>query len=356
MRNLSIIALVVLALTACSEASKVKNDAEKAMVQLFKEMAKVPESVRVEEIELKYSNDSLCIFNANFTAKNGFGNEVTTKYEYIYLVSNGRAYEVYEKVGHDNVFVSLEDFDREKKGKIYEELSYDDAIRYLASAKMIVSGRVVGDKERNEVNIPLTLNTGLWQKCQFTNSFNEKTDDSFIFLTEKGTFSNSATTASDLTALLFVTDEHITLRLIEYNSSVVKDDDTYLLVAKDSNNNVHYFKLQNNYSGNMVFDRYTGGGEFAFRTLLEKEGVVICAMEEINRYGAPSKYYFKLHLDGYNEAIKRLYIGVEYHRVDAGDTFTRIAMKYNITTKQLQILNPNVDPRKMQIGQMIRVK
>lgn len=293
----------VFALASCGNASKVKSDAEKAMVQLFKEVAKVPESVKVDEIEVMFSDDSLCILNANFTAENGLGHEATSKYEYVYLISKGQAYEAYDEVGEDNVYITPENFDREKKGKIYEELPYDQAIRHLASVKMIVSGRAVGDKEGNDVEIPMTLKTGLWEKRQFSNSFNEKTDESFLLLTTKGVFSNSATTGSDMTALLFVTKNSITLRLVEYNTSLVKDDESYTFRVKDSEEVVHYFRLYNDYDGDMTFSSYSGEGEDGFRELLEKGGVVICMIEENSRYGTPSKYYFQLHLDGYNEAI-----------------------------------------------------
>jgi hypothetical protein len=303
MKKLTFILLIALAIASCGKASKVKSDAETAMVQLFKEVAKVPESVKVDEIEVKFSDDSLCILNANFTAKNGIGHEATSKYEYVYLVSKGQAYEAYDEVGSDNVYINPEDFDREKKGKKYEELPYEQAIRHLASVKMIVSGRAVGDKEGKDVEIPMTLKTGLWEKRQFSNSFNEKTDDSFLLLTTKGAFSNSATTGSDMTALLFVTKNSISLRLVEYSSSLVKDDESYTFRVKDSEEVVHYFRLYNDYDGDMTFSSYSGEGEDGFREILEKGGVVTCMIEENNRYGTPSKYYFKLHLDGYNEAI-----------------------------------------------------
>jgi hypothetical protein len=295
--------LVVLTAVSCGKASKVQSAAEERIVQLFKEVAKVPESVKVDNIKTMFSDDSLCILNANFTAKNGFGNESTTKYEYVYLVSKGVAYETYESVGDDNVYIKPEDYDREKKGKIYEHLPYEQAIRHLASIKVITSGRAVGDKDNEDVDIPMSLSTGLWEKRQFTDSFNDKTQNSFLLLTGKGAFSNSATTGSEMTALLFVTKKSISLMLVEYSSSLVKDDDSYILRVKDADEVVHYFRLYNDYDGDMTFSSYSGEGEDGFRKLLEKGGIVTCMAEESNSYGTPSKYYFKLHLDGYNEAI-----------------------------------------------------
>lgn len=303
MKRFSFLLLIVLSLSSCSRASKVAAEAEKAMTQLFKEIAKVPESVKVDEIETMFCDDSLCILNANFTAKNGLGNESTSKHEYIYLVSQGQAYEAYGEIGDDDVYIKPEDFDREKKGKIYESLPYEQAIRHLASVKVITSGRAVGDKERNDVDIPMTLNTGLWEKRQYTNSFNEKTDDSYLLLTTKGAFSNSATNGSEMTAILFVSENNISLRLVEYSSSLVKDDESYSLKVKTADEVVHSFWLYNDYDGDMNFSSYFGEGESGFRKLLEQGGVLTCMIEEQTRYGTPSKYYFKLRVNGYTEAI-----------------------------------------------------
>ena len=44
------------------------------------------------------------------------------------------------------------------------------------------------------------------------------------------------------------------------------------------------------------------------------------------------------------------------HKVEEGETFSSIAKKYETTSKKIEELNPDVEPTKIQIGQMIRVK
>jgi hypothetical protein len=44
------------------------------------------------------------------------------------------------------------------------------------------------------------------------------------------------------------------------------------------------------------------------------------------------------------------------HTIRKGETFWAIAPKYGTTWQELQKLNPGVDPRKLQIGQEVRVK
>lgn len=304
MKKIFFLFMMMLAIASCSKTAKIKDAAETAMPQLFKEVARVPESVVVDNIEVKYVDDSLCILNANFTAKNGLGQESTTKYEYIYLVSMDQAYETYEEEGIGDVYLSPEEFEKEKHGKIYESLSYEEALRYLSSIKVMQAGRAVGDKERNEVNIPMVLETGLWEKKQYTDAFQEETDDSYLLLQTNGAFTNSATSGSELTALLFVDEDNIFLRLAEYGSILVTDDGSYSLMAKGDDGVVHYYRLYNDYNGNMSFAIFFGEGEDSFRELLEKGGIINCVVKEITEYGTPSQYYFKFNVTGYNEAIK----------------------------------------------------
>ena len=44
------------------------------------------------------------------------------------------------------------------------------------------------------------------------------------------------------------------------------------------------------------------------------------------------------------------------HVIAEGESFSTLAKQYNTTTDRIQKLNPDVDPRKIQIGQKIRVK
>ncbi|MBZ4687842.1 MAG: hypothetical protein PWQ96_1833 [Clostridia bacterium] len=46
---------------------------------------------------------------------------------------------------------------------------------------------------------------------------------------------------------------------------------------------------------------------------------------------------------------------MKYHVVQKGDTFFKLAKKYNTTVEAIQKLNPGVDPKNLQIGQKIRI-
>lgn len=48
--------------------------------------------------------------------------------------------------------------------------------------------------------------------------------------------------------------------------------------------------------------------------------------------------------------------GAEYYKIQAGDTLAVVAEQYDTTVEQLLVLNPDVDPVALNIGQRIRVK
>ena len=48
--------------------------------------------------------------------------------------------------------------------------------------------------------------------------------------------------------------------------------------------------------------------------------------------------------------------GAEFYKIKAGDTLAVVAEQYGTTVEQLMVLNPDVDPVALTIGQRIRVK
>jgi LysM repeat protein len=46
----------------------------------------------------------------------------------------------------------------------------------------------------------------------------------------------------------------------------------------------------------------------------------------------------------------------EYYEIQSGDTLALVAERYGTTVEQLLVLNPDVDPVALTIGQRIRVK
>ena len=309
---LSIILLLMMALSeiSCSEstsksASKsasFERTARKQMETTFSEIANDPSSVSLSHIKTVYSNDSLCIVHCNFSAKNVFGTLVTNKYEYIYIHSNGKNYESYmEIVDNDAVYVSPEKYEKEKKGTIYEKLHYDEGIRYLATIYVNVKGKEVGAKEREDFFIPVPMGTGSWMLKCFLDEFGEQTSHKYLFLLGSGLFSNSYTTNSNLTAGLFIDDGNFSFKLVEYDSYVVKTNESYIYRIKDSIGDVYEMRLRNdNTSGQMSSNDYDD--YLTMKNILAKGGIITVSVKEINAFFTPDTYLFKMNVTGYNNA------------------------------------------------------
>lgn len=309
MRNLNtyLIFIAVISMTACShhqsESVKTPSEAKTSMEALVKELARDPESVKIENVNSIYENDSLTLLRFDLTAKNGFGVESTGKMEYIYLIQNGKKYEAIHELSDDSVYIDKPTWEKVRKGGIYEQLDYESALRYLAAVFINSYGRVVGDKSREqEVKILVPTGTGAWELKRYSDSFGDETSDKYLVLLGEGVFSNIATTDSNLKVVFFIDKEFFSLRLFEYGSSPVKDDDSvYVTHIKDSEGNVHDFQLYNaGQSGQIgTVDKKS------YDEIVEilKKGGEISVLMNYNYYGQ-SDYRFKLNVDGFDKAIK----------------------------------------------------
>lgn len=307
MRHLTslMVILAVLILTACSQSQKTSSEARTSMEALVKELAKNPESVKIDNVNAVYQNDSLSVLHFDFTAKNGLGMESTDKMEYIYLIQGDKKYEAIHELSADSVYVDNPTWEKNRKGNIYENLEYDAALRYLAAIFINGNGRVVGDKAReNEVKIEVPTGTGAWELKRYSDSFGEETDDKYLVLMGDGVFSNSATTNSNLKVVFFIDGNGFSFRLFEYGSSPVKDDDaTYVTRIKDSEGNVHDFRLWNSGQSGQIGSFYNRTEDYQKIVDILKKGGDIIVLMNYSKYGQ-SDYRFKLNVDGFEKAMK----------------------------------------------------
>lgn len=275
------------------------------MEALVKELAKNPESVKIENVNAIYQNDSLSILHFDFTAKNGLGMESTDKMEYIFLIQGGKKYEAIHELAADSIYLDNPTWEKNRKGNIYENLDYDAALRYLAAIYVNGNGRVVGDKAREqEVKIAVPTGTGAWELKRYSDSFGDETNDKYLVLMGDGVFSNSATSNSDLKVVFFIDEDSFSFRLFEYGSSPVKDDDAaYVTRIKDSEGNVHDFRLYNAGQSGQI-GAYGKDSYDEIVDILNKGGEITVLMS-YNNY-SQSDYRFKLNVDGFNKAINHV--------------------------------------------------
>lgn len=293
------LALSVLFLSSCSnKAKELQEEAKKAMPQLFNDIAKDPSSVKIANSNTVFSNDSLCIIHFNLTAKNGLGIENSTRMEYIYMQAGENKYEAYQALEADSVYQDTKTFEKKKVGTIYEKLQYEDALYYRAAIAANNTGRVVGDRAGDEeVEINMPTGTGFWQLGSYVDEFGDETPNKYLRLGGKGVFSNSATTGSRMTAFLVVDRKDVSFRFIEYDSYIVKNDETCKMKIKDSEGDVHEVEFYNSRDGQMsTYYDYT------IKEILKKGGKITISAEMGNY--SRSKYLFKMDVSGYEKAYE----------------------------------------------------
>lgn len=295
-------------ISSCSQKAKLENEAKKQMEATFKEIAKDPSSVKLSNDEIVYSDDSLCIIHVDFAAKNGLGTEVKQRTEYIFIHSNGKNYEAYQEIPNDNegVYVSEEKYEKAKKGKIYQSLDYNSGMRYLAAIYVNGDGREAGNSESEAFSIPVPTGTGSWDLKSYQDEFGEEGAGKYLVLMGNGVFSNSATTDSKLTALLFIdNDFDFSFKLVEYNSSIVKSDDSYDFRIKDSQGDVHSMTLYNSDESGQMHS-WSSEDKETLKSILKKGGVITVSVRERDAYSTPDTYLFRLNVSGFDKASSYL--------------------------------------------------
>lgn len=301
--------LLILAwlIVACNGTSKIVKDATQQCNNLMTELAKDPSSVKLSNFRTVYQTDSICILHFVFTAKNGLGVERSEDAEYIYYVGIDNVFESYNDLSqNDSIYINESTANQIKKNTFYENLDYANVLKHRVISHLNNHGRVVGDSNQ-EVNIAPILKTGNWELSSYENEFGESSDKKYLVLMGTGVFSNSATTNSDLTAILFVDSANVSMRLVEYNSSVVKDEMSFDLKVKQENGKISTFSLYNSSSGNIQFTNsdYFGKRYDDIINILNEEGKILCSGVMSNSYSA-SSYQFSFDLNGYKEAVKYL--------------------------------------------------
>lgn len=84
---------------------------------------------------------------------------------------------------------------------------------------------------------------GIWQRRYYVDEFKEPTDEMYVTASIMGTFSNSATTDSELRVIFIVDTNHFAIQLREYDEYIVKNSyshsQAYEIRVKDNNDEIH---------------------------------------------------------------------------------------------------------------------
>jgi hypothetical protein len=157
---------------------------------------------------------------------------------------------------------------------------------------------IVGSSDKSENGL------GNWEIAHYVDEFQEETDEKYIKQSALGTFSNSATTNSDLVAHILVDKNDIRLRLQEYGRRYAKDDESIRFRVKSGDSLVTEFSMWVNRDGYVEFLSYDKKMQDSLKNILLLGGEIKFS-GVIDHYGK-STYHFTFNADKFHNALKEL--------------------------------------------------
>ena len=212
-----------------------------------------------------------------------------------------------KKVYQDMLVKGMKDASVPLSFKLYNEQGIDISDIMFASradkekeiSDMIFGmENVVGRSDKSENGL------GDWEISNYVDEFQEKTDEKYIKQTVLGTFSNSATTNSDLLAHILIDKDNIRLRLQEYGSNYAKDDESIRFRIKSGDSLVTELRMWVNRDGYVEFLSYDKKMQDSLKNILLRGGEVKFS-GVIDHYGK-STYHFTFNADKFQNALKEL--------------------------------------------------
>lgn len=149
---------------------------------------------------------------------------------------------------------------------------------------------------------------GKWYIKNYVDEFKEETDEKYIAQISFGSFSNSATTNSNLTAVLVIDTDDFRIKLEEYGSLIVKNEGSMNLSVKDKDGEVTAFEMYNDSDGYLNF-KYSNNKSTDYERMIQillKGGTAkfYCVS---NRYSSKSTYNFNVHCECLQNALNELH-------------------------------------------------
>lgn len=254
------------------------------------------------ETETKYKNDSLCIIETIYDIKIEDADKRKDTTEYVYLLHSNVAYEAIRSKDFDDIeFFSKKEFDKRKIGEIFETLSYDDAMYYLAATLINEHGRKV-DNHDKDVNI--TTLFGNWKLYHFEDEFGDKTPPRYIGVKGKGIVEIDANKNMDMTVYLFIRNGEVFFKFyVEDMHFECADNSPLIINIKDSDGETYKYDFVIQENGEIVLNANNEKRQSIEQliSIIGKEGIMSGTAQ---RYS--TQYKFKIDLSGYREVFKRL--------------------------------------------------
>lgn len=302
MKRVIIYLLVVFTLSACTNKdrllSKAKKDAKEMVEKKAMEPANFNKDISLDEITPIYSSDSLCILYLSVKFKNLLGVDVTQRVEFVHFGDCWFVHAPDEDKKETTIFLPEELYEKEKKGKIYENSQYDDALYYRAALYMNKQN------EEGELDIPIT--TGLWELGEYMDEYNKQTGHKYLLLSSSNGVEKGSD--SDVKAELIVDNNEIYFnflkKVLSSYSPVTSYGDIKISIEHSSGEKYGPWTFLVAKKG-VVLPKNKKEQTEALRQLLKKEGKMTL-MVRVDNFLIKSSFKFLMNVKGYNEAINYL--------------------------------------------------
>ncbi len=173
------------------------------------------------------------------------------------------------------------------------QLSYLSKLQGEIQPKIQEELAAIEKHRRDSVRLANIDNLGVWEIGYYVDDFGEKTKKAYVSTELLGTFSNSATTNSNLRVRFLIDNQSIRIQLYEYaRNHPIKGEGTVIFKARDTNNKEYTIRAWNSDSGDTSVNDGTGNIG-ALRQLLLEGG----ALKFIATAGSYSTSEYKFTLE-----------------------------------------------------------
>lgn len=290
---------VLFVLSSCTKkdrlVSKAKSDAKEMIEKKKMDPDNFNHDIRLEDMTPVYSSDSLCILYLDIKHKNALGIDITQKAEFVHFGDGWFLHAPDVDKDETTIYLPEEMFAKEKKGKIYENFSYDDAIYYRAA--------LYYNKMMEDGTLEIPIKTGLWELKNYKNDYNEDTNSKYLLLSSYDAVEKNK--ESDVKAELIVDKDGIYFRFLKKrilsDYSPIADYGEHVVNIENSSGKTYgpwYFRATDD---KFIPSKNKKEIIEGMQELLQK-GDNITIMLRVDNLWIKSSFRFRMNLTGYNDA------------------------------------------------------
>ena len=173
---------------------------------------------------------------------------------------------------------------------------------FMALALLLIAFSATAEQSNNS-----------WEFRHYVDEFNEPTDKWYVTTTTTGTFSNTATTNSEVTAVMIIDEQNIAIMLNEYGhfpvTNISSKSKEYAILIKDRNDEVHSYQgYMTSGSDRIILWSDESFGPYDSTHTLYSEIITILSAGGNIRFAiseggnSVTKYTFRINADGFKDA------------------------------------------------------